>query len=83
MSLAPAYPNDHNPTYFGLNIPTCRDTLDPPVEHPAIAGLRTPATGFARGFHYPAIAGLAKLYSGGTFAHWVTTSSFIPIYVDS
>jgi len=26
---------------------------------------------------------VANLYSGGTFAHWVTTSSFIPIYVDS
>ena len=26
---------------------------------------------------------VANLYSGWTFAHWVTKSSFIPIYVDS
>ena len=59
--------------FSGLYIPPRRETLVP-----SSFVLRLP------GLHVDFTTELvANLYSGGTFTHWVTTSNFIPIYVDS
>ena len=65
------YPNDHNYTFFGAQYRAC--TLVP-------SSFVLPLPGLHVDFSTEPVA---NLYSGGTFTHWVTTSSFIPIYVDS
>ena len=62
---------DHNYTFFGAQYRAY--TLVP-------SSFVLPLPGLHVNFSTEPVA---NLYSGGTFTHWVTTSSFIPIYVDS
>ena len=66
-----SYPNDHNYTFFGAQYRAY--TLVP-------SSFVLPLPGLHVDFSTEPVA---NLYSGGTFTHWVTISSFIPIYVDS
>lgn len=60
-----SYPRVHNYTYFGAQFRGL---------HPYSPWLRTPVTGFTAGV---ATVRLARLWTGGSFTHWVTLVNFI------